>query len=423
MPPTPLLIISDAPTAGSGLGRITRDLATRIAIHMPEAFRVGCLGYGGPGSCKLPFPQYTIEGMHDWVIPTLPEVCEDFFGEEKVRIMTIWDASRLMWLSRPETCEDKYLSKWLQAKKPELWGYFPIDATGPFDKLSAAPKYTMEKFDRVLCYSEWAQDIVTRTLSYDWIKTSIDGINWLPHGIDCSVFYPRNRTQARHGFGRRIGAFTAKGKEFSVPDDALMIGIVATNQTRKDFGLGIQTVAELAKEHNVYLWIHTDKLERAWSIPALLTDFNLSSKTVVTQAAFTDEQMAWLYCACDVTLGIGLGEGYGYPIFESLACGTPCIHGNYGGAAEHIPDHMLVDPADSPHEIEYRLEGLYNCYRPVYSPKEWAWRVQQQKGKNWDFPRHLDWTELWPRWEQWLRKGVNAEEKKESANGIGVCNT
>ena len=82
-PPFPLLILSDAPSASTGLGRICRDLATRIHERMSDVCKVATLGYGGPGSCKLGFQQYMIEGMSDWVVPTLPEVWKDFADEEK----------------------------------------------------------------------------------------------------------------------------------------------------------------------------------------------------------------------------------------------------------------------------------------------------------------------------------------------------
>ena len=121
---------------------------------------------------------------------------------------------------------------------------------------------------------------------------------------------------------------------------------------------------------------------------------------VITTNPFTDEQMGWMYAACDVTLGIGLGEGFGYPIFESLASGTPCIHGDYGGAAEHLFSIEKPKPA------MWRLEGQFNCLRPVFDVEDWADRAVQYGKMDWLMPEHLDWTNLWPKWEQWLRAGV-----------------
>jgi len=395
--PVPLLIISDSVTAGTGLARIAKDLATRIATCIPEVFRVATFGYGGLQSRSLPFPQYTIEGMKDWVLPTLPEVWGDFAGHERGVIMSIWDPSRMLWFSRPENCPDGRLKKFLNSDLFTSWGYFPMDATGPHDRLTAILKHTIEGYDRVLAYSQWAEDILRRTL---WSKPLLDGLTNLPHGIDTSIFQPRNRELARTGFGERLGARSQTGKWVTIPDSAFFVGIVATNQARKDFGLGIQVVAELAKDRDVWLWIHTDELERHWSIPALLNDFGLMKNTIVTTVPYTDEQMAWSYSACDVTLGIGAGEGYGYPIFESLACGTPCVHGNYGGAAEHLPARLRMSVET------WRMEGVYNCIRPVFLAQDWAEEIKCFKPQEWKLPAHLDWNALWPRWAAWLKKGL-----------------
>ncbi len=392
----PILILSDAPTAGTGLGRITRDLATRIHAHLPE-FEVATLGYGGPQQRSLGFPQYHME-MRDWVVHNLPEVWEDFAGQRKGAILSIWDGSRLLWFARPENCTDPALRKFLTNMPAERHGYFPMDATGPNNKLTAILKHTIDAYDRVLAYSKWAEDILKRTLE----PTDLD---WRPHGIDTSVFRPQNYKVARHRFGERINAKNNKGKFLSVPDDAFMIGIVATNQIRKDFGLGIQVAAELQKERSVMLWIHTDELERHWSLPSLIYDYGFDhDKCVITcNMPFTDEQMAWCYSACDVTLGIGMSEGWGFPIFESLACGTPCIHGrDHGGAYEHMEDYMLVKP------ILTRLEGVYSSIRPLHDHKDWVKAIlalpKRQGGSL--LPSHLDWNNLWPSWAEWFRKGV-----------------
>jgi glycosyltransferase involved in cell wall biosynthesis len=159
----------------------------------------------------------------------------------------------------------------------------------------------------------------------------------------------------------------------------------------------------------VFVWIHTDVYEKHWSIPALLYDFGLheAGSNLITIKAMPDEQMSWMYSACDVTLGIGMAEGFGFPIFESLACGTPCLHCNYGGAAEHLPESCLADPSDDPWKTPMRLESPYNCYRPVHDPIVWARAIERRTLKaKVTLPAHLDWTNLWPRWAEWLKAGV-----------------
>src|ERR1700745_3880785 len=114
--------------------------------------------------------------------------------------------------------------------------------------------------------------------------------------------------------------------------------------------------------------------------------------------------MSRVYSACDLTLGIG-PEGFGYPAFESLACGTPCVAGTCGGQAEHLSEN-LIEP------IAYRLEGLYCMVRPVYDPARWAYRIAKvlKEGKSGKslLPPRLAWSNLWPNeWEKWFKGGSN----------------
>jgi glycosyltransferase involved in cell wall biosynthesis len=186
-----------------------------------------------------------------------------------------------------------------------------------------------------------------------------------------------------------------------VDPDEVLIGIVATNQPRKDWQLGIETVSLLAKNHKVRLWIKTDMAERYWSIPALLLDYGLADKAMISLGDMKDDDMARAYSACDLTLGIGSGEGFGFPIFESIFCGTPCIHGYYAGAPEWINQTgLLVDP------IAYRYEGLYACKRPVFTPQSWASRAEPILDARVNYNTALDWNNLWPHWEKWLKEGV-----------------
>lgn len=400
---TPLLILSDAVSATSGLARIARDLSVRIHEHMGDIYRVGTCGYGGPGSRKFGFPQYHAE-TKDWVVLNLPEIWRDFAGEEKGILFSIWDISRLNWLANPATSEDlldkPILKQFLLQKPFAKWLYPPMDATGPNDRLTFPLMRSLHGFDRIIAYSQWAGEIIDRTMGLTEGTTPS-----LPHGIDSSVFYQHDRNICRASFPEITESFTLFGNvPDSVHDDEVLISIVATNQARKDFHIGIETAAILAKTHKLRLWIKADILERNWSIPALLVDYGIVNQTMISLGDLSDDAMAQAYSASDVTLGIGLGEGYGYPIQESLFCGTPCIHANYGGAPEYMlnPD-LLVDP------VAYRYEGVYSCQRPVCSAQDWAERVNVIIGKRTTHNGDLDWVNLWPRWQLWFRNASNPQ--------------
>ena len=409
--PKPILFLSDDPSSTTGLGRITRDLATMVATHMPDEFRVATLGYGGPGCRHLPFQQYRIHSIDGWLVPELPSVWDDFCAGERGILMTIWDPSRLRWLSRPDATDhkdqplcDPRLRRWVKSRPFELWGYIPVDASGPNGKLTVKIGDTLRGYDRLIAYSEWAARIIENTLQPGMHgRDSLDGVPVpsLPHGIDTSVWRPTPRRDAKALF-RQMGFD-------GLTDNSFLVGMVATNQPRKDFGLGFEVCAKLMQQGlDVRVWVHTDTLVRHWNLLALIEDFGLLTRCVCTMDRYPDATMAVLYSACDVTLGIGLGEGFGYPIFESLACETPCVHGDYGGAAEWLTE------ASKPAPTAWRLDGQFNCVRPVFDTDRWVescYRVADPGQANpepfiTELPPALDWNALWPRWAEWFRGGL-----------------
>jgi glycosyltransferase involved in cell wall biosynthesis len=406
----PLLIISDAVSAQTGLARIARDISTRIHQNINDVYRVATFGFSAPGDCTLGFPQYTAEGVDDWVLPQLPEVWQNFAGEEKGIVMCIWDPSRLGWFAVPgshdKMGEHRYRSmrKWLEKPPFEKWLYCPVDAGGPNDRLTFSIMKTLFGFDRIIAYSSWGADLIERTMSTEESKAR--DLCSLPHGIDTKVFSPSpDRKLARSVFPTITGASSIVTKTKAVREDEVLIGIVATNQARKDWALGVHAAAILADKMKVRLWVHTDVLTRHWDILSILIDYGmLGERTFVSTGHIPDQQMAEAYSACDVTLGIG-PEGFGYPIFESLFCGTPCVHGNYGGAPEHMDRECLVEP------VAFREEGCYNQVRPVYKAEDFAAAVERVLDKQITRPNDLDWENLWPRWEAWFRRGNMEAEK------------
>jgi len=379
----PLLILSDSPDLHTGLARITRDLAT-LTVSLPE-FRVGTLGRGGNGSRKLPWAQYNFPQSQQWGETHIERVWKNFAGTQKGVIFTIWDASRLLWFARPQP-EDQ-LWHFLTSGFFQRWGYFPVDSAGVGDRLTTASRATLQGYNRVLGYGAWGSRVLAKSLGRE--------VDWIPHGISLETFTPRDRSAAR--------------MSVNLEEDDVAVLCVGTNQSRKDWGVACAAIAELANivPHLKFL-IHIDVLERSWSIPALLADFGIENRCRVTfSGSMTDTQLSYLYSAADLTI-LPSTEGLGYPIVESLACGTPVIHGTYGGGAELIPNSQwLVEP------VSFRLDTPHNCLRPVWNPSHWATAMHEalNNSPGPEYCRnsvlHLDWKALWPSaWKKWLIEGL-----------------
>lgn len=356
------MVLSDAPIKTSGLGRITRELLKRMRMDPETAavFRVASLGCGQRYFKSEPYPQYPTSITT--VITDLHDAWKDFSRGEPGVLFTIWNPSWLSWLSS------------MQKPPFNLWGYFPIDAEGPKGTLPKSQMDIINAFDRKLAYTKWAGDMI--------------GAPFLPHGIDTSIYYPR-QLEVKDGM--------IQGPVV-VPEDTLRIGVCATNTPRKDWGLAAEMCSILKERgRDVILMAHTDTAVSSWNLPELFEEFDVLQNCVISTKQFTEDEMAQWYSACNVTLGIGSGEGFGYPIAESLACGVPCIHGNYAGGAEITP--YRIDP------IGWRYEGYTTDKRPIFDVNDWA-SYADHAWPAASLPAQFDWVELWPKWKEWLLKGV-----------------
>jgi glycosyltransferase involved in cell wall biosynthesis len=383
MKPVPILFMSDSPALPTGLGRITKDLAVHVA-SMPE-FRVGSFGMGEFTSSKLPFQQYVYPESARWGENYIEAVWHDFAGSDEGILLAIWDISRLGWFSRPRMGGP--LQDFLMSRRFKRWLYCPIDHLSIGGKLTGESRDTLLGFDRILAYSQFGRQVLEDTLGRS--------IDWIPHGIDRNAFQPRDRLPGRMLLGVK-------------PEDEL-VGIVATNQARKDWGTAFAAMARAANPHRHY-WCHSDVPIRYWNLLALAEDFGISKQVHFTFNTFRSEELSYLYSACNITF-LPSSEGFGYPIVESMACGIPCLHGDYGGGMELVPDPEWIVPRRGE-----RLDTPWNCLRPVWNPEEWAQKIEwvcSQRGdgseqqKCLDAVDHLDWKKLWPSvWMKWFKKGI-----------------
>jgi glycosyltransferase involved in cell wall biosynthesis len=98
---------------------------------------------------------------------------------------------------------------------------------------------------------------------------------------------------------------------------------------------------------------------RGYDLIKAIREFRIPTDKVIFPKAdpalipLEDEQFAKIYSACDLYVSASMGEGFGLPIIESMACETPCIAPNnsthpeliegHGWIVETIPTDVWVD--------------------------------------------------------------------------------
>jgi FkbM family methyltransferase len=145
---------------------------------------------------------------------------------------------------------------------------------------------------------------------------------YVPHGIDMTVFRPGDKAAARERAG--------------IPADAFVVGMVANNNgkdgNRKAFAEQITAFAELrAKHSDAFMFLHTDVDVPSGQDLRTFLQNNLPQGSY----SYTDplkyrrgldaSAVADVHRAADVLSNCSWGEGFGIPIIEAQACGTPVV--------------------------------------------------------------------------------------------------
>jgi glycosyltransferase involved in cell wall biosynthesis len=214
-------------------------------------------------------------------------------------------------------------------------------------------------------------------------------LDWIPHGLNLDTFKPVDRTYARSGWG--------------VGEKELVLGCVMANQERKYWPVVLEALARL----DARLWIHTDTLvplpgKGYWNIGALAVEYGVGSRILYEDRELSDKELAMRYSACDATVVVSGGEGFCYPVAESMACGTPAVTGSYGAQAEIAA--IAIHPA------AYRITTQHNVRWAVYKPEDLVEGIRAALAVNRNQCResvgHLDWRKIGIVWQKWFRKGI-----------------
>lgn len=201
---------------------------------------------------------------------------------------------------------------------------------------------------------------------------------YVPHGIDTNMYRPH---EDRDVCRREVG----------LPENKFIVGMVAHNEgiypARKNFPGVLQAFAELRRQHeDAFLYLHTEVLgifgglnllqmaDKVFGIPADAIGFVPQNNYLAGEIG--PERMSRIYSAMDVLVNPSWGEGFGIPIVESQACGTPVITSHFtsmieltgsgwtvGGQPQYQPPtgsfwwHAATDEIYAAMEMAYEKRG------------------------------------------------------------------
>lgn len=216
--------------------------------------------------------------------------------------------------------------------------YPPVD----HDPIAANWMTPLNDSHEIVPYCNFGKRVIEAALDEDADKVKEP----IYHGIDTDAFEPEDGM---------------KEQAFGVSGDVFTIGIFKNNQSTrwapfKQLG-GIKLfVDKYNLWDDVLVYLHSPiQGSGAFDLNVIVDRLELGD--IVTRPnrglarwGVPDSQLATMYNACDVVLNCTKGEGFGLPIFEAFATGTPVI----GNAFSSMPE--LIDGTDG--EIQWAYSNM-----------------------------------------------------------------
>jgi D-inositol-3-phosphate glycosyltransferase len=339
-----LLWHSNAPHSPTGYGNQTALFTARLKEH----YGVGISAFYGLEGNLLPWngmPVYPglgkTHGNH-----TIREHARVHFGDLRAgtvfSLMDVWVLDPAVWGQLNAAC-------WVPVDHEPA----PPPVIG-FLKASAAVPVAMSRFGERMLDDAGLEPL------------------YVPHAVDCSHYRPRDRAKAR--------------AELKMPKDAFVVGMVAANKgsmpSRKCFPEALTAFKLFRESHpEALLYLHTevsglfegvDLLELCRAVGVDLDSVLFPDQYRMVHLPYPAEHMAKVYSAMDVLLSPSMGEGFGIPVIEAQACGTPVIVSDFSSQPELVGAGWTVEASCRFYtdlkswqilpDVEDILAALRRCY-------------------------------------------------------------
>ena len=312
-----ILTISDHPLSPSGVGSQTKY----FIVEMIKTGKFQFISLGGAIKHEDYKPIKMEEFGDDWIIfPT-----DGYGNQDVVRSMIRTQRPDMLWFMT-----DPRFFPWLWEIENEIRSLVPMVYYHVWDNYPypVFNKPWYDSTDVVVTISKLTSDLVQT------VSPTVEE-HYLPHAIPTEVFKKMDKSNVSH----------FRKEQFGIEDDHFLIFWNNRNARRKQSGSLIfwfnDFLKKLQKKHpaaKATLLMHTEPTDpNGQDLHAINNNLGLVNKEVLISSQKVDlPNLAMIYNAADVTIGISDAEGFGLATFESMACETPIIITMTGGLQEQV---------------------------------------------------------------------------------------